>query len=93
MPEATVCPPSLADMIMRTIELGVTIADAAIDDGQATIFCRPVARDRRYPDCRQEGHYHTVTIQAGNQTLTAAELPPPDLTEILAKIHDLRALD
>ncbi len=33
MPEATACPPSVvADTIMRTIELGVTITDAAVDE-------------------------------------------------------------
>jgi Protein of unknown function (DUF2637) len=31
--------------------------------------------------------YRTVTIQAGSHTLTAAEPPPPDVAEILAKIH------
>lgn len=40
---------------------------------------------------RTARRYRTVTIQAGNHTLTAAEPPPPDLAEILAKIHDLRA--
>ncbi|ETZ57090.1 putative transposase domain protein, partial [Mycobacterium sp. MAC_011194_8550] len=35
--------------------------------------------------------YRTVTIQAGKHTLTAAEPPPPDLAEILANIHSLRA--
>ena len=63
MPEATVCPPSVvADTIMRTIELGVTITDAAVDEKQTTIFCGPVARDRRCPDCGIEGRYRdTVT--------------------------------
>ncbi len=28
---------------MRTIELGVTITDAAVDEKQTTIFCTPVA--------------------------------------------------
>ena len=47
MPEATACPPSVvADTIMRTIELGVTITDAAVDEKQTTIFCSPVARDQ-----------------------------------------------
>ena len=33
MPEATACPPSVvADTIMRTIELGVMITDAAVDE-------------------------------------------------------------
>ncbi len=40
---------------------------------------------------RTARRYRTVTIQAGNHTLTAAEPPPPDLAEILAKTHDLRA--
>ncbi|MBY0443026.1 MAG: ISL3 family transposase [Mycobacteriaceae bacterium] len=42
---------------MRTIELGVTITDAAVDDKQTTIFCRPVVRDRRCPDCGRQGRY------------------------------------
>ena len=63
MPEATACPPSVvADTIMRTIELGVTITDAAVDEKQTTIFCAPVARDRRCPDCGRQGRYRdTVT--------------------------------
>lgn len=63
MPKVTACPPSVvADTIMRTIELGVTITDAAIDDGSTTIFCAPVARDPRCPDCGREGRYRdTVT--------------------------------
>ena len=40
-PEATVCPPSVvADTILRTIELGVMITDAAVDEKQTTIFCK-----------------------------------------------------
>jgi transposase len=47
---------------MRTIELGVTITDAAVDEKQTTIFCTPVARDPRCPDCGQDGRYRdTVT--------------------------------
>jgi transposase len=63
VPEVTACPPSVvADTIMRTIELGVTITDAAVDDVQTTIFCSPVARDPRCPDCGREGRYRdTVT--------------------------------
>ncbi len=40
---------------------------------------------------RTARRYRTVTIQAGNHTLTAAEPPPGDLAQALAKIHDLRA--
>jgi len=47
---------------MRTIELGVTITDAAIDDESTMIFCAPVARDPRCPGCGCEGRYRdTVT--------------------------------
>ena len=65
MPEATACPPSVvADTIMRTVELGVTITDAAVDEKVTTIFCAPLARDPRCPDCRREGRYRdTVTRQ------------------------------
>lgn len=63
MSKVTACPPSVvADTIMRTIELGVTITDAAVDDTQTTIFSSPVARDRRCPDCGCDGTYRdTVT--------------------------------
>ena len=64
MPEATACPPSVvADTIMRTIELGVTITDAAVDEKQTTIFCSPVARDARCPDCGREGRYRDTVIR------------------------------
>jgi hypothetical protein len=50
VPEASVCPWSgVADTIMRTIELGMTITDAAVDEKQTTIFCSPVTHD---PRCR-----------------------------------------
>jgi transposase len=61
--KVTACPPSVvADTIMRTIELGVTITDAAIDEKSTTIFCTPVTRDPRCPGCGREGRYRdTVT--------------------------------
>jgi hypothetical protein len=40
---------------------------------------------------RAARRYRTVTIQAGSHTLTAAEPPPADLSEALAKIHAQRA--
>jgi transposase len=62
--EATACPPSVvADTIMRTIELGVTITDAAVDEKQTTIFCSPVVRDPRCPDCGREGRYRDTVIR------------------------------
>ena len=48
---------------MRTIELGVTITDAAVDEKQTTIFCAPVARNARCPDCGQEGRYRDTVIR------------------------------
>jgi transposase len=40
---------------MSTIELGVTTTDAAVDEKQTTIFCTPVARDQRCPECGRDG--------------------------------------
>jgi hypothetical protein len=40
---------------------------------------------------RTARRYRTVTIQAGNQTLTAAEPAPTELADVLAKIHASRA--
>src|SRR6476620_6265612 len=40
---------------------------------------------------RTARRYRSVTIQAGSQTLVAAEPPPADLAEALAKIHELHA--
>ena len=58
--KATACPPSVvADTIMRTIELGVTFTDAAVDEKSTTIFCAPVTRD---PRCR------TAAMMAGTAT-------------------------
>jgi transposase len=48
---------------MRTIELGVTITDAAVDDTQTTIFCAPVARDPRCPDCGRDGRYRDTVVR------------------------------
>ena len=64
MSEATACPPSVvADTIMRTIELGVTITDAAVDEKQTTIFCTPVSRGPRCPDCGRDGRYRDTVIR------------------------------
>jgi hypothetical protein len=47
---------------MRTIKLGVTITDAAVDETTTPIFCAPVTRDPRCPGCGRDGRYRdTVT--------------------------------
>ncbi len=64
MAEVTACPPSVvADTIMRTIELGVMITDAAVDENATTIFCSPVVRDPRCPHCGQDGRYRNTVIR------------------------------
>ena len=64
MSKATACPPSVvADTIMRTIELGVTITDAAVDEKVTTIFCAPLVRDPRCPDCGRQGRYRDTVVR------------------------------
>ena len=76
MPEATACPPSVvADTIMRTIELGVTISDAAVDDETTTIFCAPVTRDPRCPDCGRDGRYRDTVTRPLTDDLPVAGYP------------------
>ena len=41
----------LADTICRTVELGVTITDAAVDGEFTHLFCAPVAVDPACPGC------------------------------------------
>jgi transposase len=48
---------------MRTIELGVTITDAAVDEKQ-TILCTPVARHACCPDCGRLGRYRDTVTRA-----------------------------
>lgn len=75
MSKVTACPPSVvADTIMRTIELGVTITDAAVDDAQTTIFCVPVTRDPRCPDCGHDGRYRD-TVERPLTDLPVAGYP------------------
>ena len=48
---------------MRTIELRVSITDAAVDEKVTTIFCTPVTRDPRCPDCGRQGHYRDAVTR------------------------------
>lgn len=45
----------LADTICRTVELGVTITDAAVLDDQTHLFCSPVQADPTCLDCGEQG--------------------------------------
>ena len=45
----------LADTICRTVELGVTITDAAVAGEFTHLFCAPVAIDPVCPDCGAAG--------------------------------------
>ena len=56
MSEASACPLNVvADTIMRTIELGVTITGAAIAEELTWIDCRPVQQDPACPKCGEPG--------------------------------------
>src|SRR6185369_12860731 len=41
----------------------MTITDAAVDEKQTTIFCSPVARDPRCPDCGIESRYRDTVVR------------------------------
>jgi len=64
LPEATACSPSVvADTIMRTIELGVTITDAAVDEKHTyASLARACGADLRYVQ-KTMGH-STPTVTA-----------------------------
>jgi transposase len=53
----------VADTIVRTVELGVTITDAAVD-GDATVFCDLLDDGQRHcPGCGSEGIYRDTVIR------------------------------
>ena len=45
----------VADTIIRTVKLGLTITGAAIDNHHTWITCQPVQQDSTCPSCRQPG--------------------------------------
>jgi len=57
--EPTVSPVSvITDTIVRTVELGVTITDAAIDGGTTVVWCDLMTtRPGRCPGCGTVGTY------------------------------------
>jgi transposase len=54
----------VADTIMRTVELGVTITDAAVDGDVTVVFCDLLDDGRRHcPGCGSEGIYRDTVIR------------------------------
>jgi len=49
---------------MRTIEVGVMITDAAVEERVTTILCAPVARVPRCADCGRDGRYRDTVTRA-----------------------------
>jgi transposase len=54
----------VADTIVRTVELGVTITDAAVDGGATVVFCTLLDDGRRdCPGCGTQGSYRDTVIR------------------------------
>jgi transposase len=54
----------VADTIMRTVELGVTITDAAVDGDVTVVFCNLLDDGQRScPGCGEEGRYRDTVIR------------------------------
>jgi len=58
----------VANTIIRTVELGATITDAAVDEKVTTIFCTPVTRGPRCPDCSVRAATATLFSPRGVRT-------------------------
>lgn len=65
MSEPTSLPAAVvADTIVRTVELGVTITDAALDGDVTVVFCTLLDDGRRQcPGCGAEGRYRDTVIR------------------------------
>ena len=65
MPEPTALPaPFVADTTVRTVELGLAITDAAIDDDAAVVFCNLLDDGRRHcPGRGAVGIYRDTVIR------------------------------
>ena len=53
----------VADTIIRTVELGLTVTGAAIDEHHTWITCRPVTMDSSCPACGDEGRLRDHRIR------------------------------
>jgi transposase len=65
VPEPTCCAAAVvADTIVRTVELGVTITDAAVDGDVTVVFCNLLDDGQRgCPGCGGEGRYRDTVIR------------------------------
>ena len=64
MSEPTSLPAAVvADTIVRTVELGVTITDAALDGDATVVFCDLLDDGRHCPQCGGEGVYRDTVIR------------------------------
>jgi hypothetical protein len=65
VPDLTSSPAAVvADTIVRTVELGVTITDAAVDGDATVVFCELLDDGRRHcPGCGGEGTYRDTVIR------------------------------
>ena len=65
MPDSTSLPAAVvADTIVRTVELGVTITDAAVDGDVTVVFCTLLDDGQRNcPGCGTEGVYRDTVIR------------------------------
>ena len=54
----------VADTIVRTVELGVTITDAAVDGNATVVFCELLDDGQRHcPGCGSQGVYRNTVIR------------------------------
>lgn len=54
----------VADTIVRTVELGVTITDAAVDGDVTVVFCDLLTEGRQHcPGCGSEGVYRDTVVR------------------------------
>jgi hypothetical protein len=53
----------VADTILRTVELGLTITDAAVDGDATVVFCNLLDDGRHFPGCGVEGIYRDTVIR------------------------------
>ena len=65
MSDLTLSPVAVvADTIMRTVELGVTITDAAVDGEVTVVFCDLLTDGRQHcPGCGGQGVYRDTVIR------------------------------